>query len=260
MWLDLPALESLLKTDRLGRRMIYMTSTGSTMDVARLEADAGADPGSVVIAEEQSAGRGRFGRSWVSPAGTNLYFTLILRPPSTALRSLSVGAPLAVCRAIETRTGLAPAIKWPNDVLIGGRKAAGILIENELSGASPRFALVGIGLNVNFDIPPDSEIASIATSISMELKREVSREELMASILNEFESLLADAGGVVYAAWKERLETLGRRTTITFRGQTYEGMAEDADENGNLLLRTDDGTLRTVEAGEVTLRPPAPTH
>ena len=80
------------------------------------------------------------------------------------------------------------------------------------------------------------------------------------ALQREVESLLADAGGVVYAAWKERLETLGRRTTITFRGQTYEGMAEDADENGNLLLRTDDGTLRTVEAGEVTLRPPVPTR
>jgi len=230
------------------------------MDVARLEAEGGADEGSVVIAEEQSAGRGRYGRSWVSPAGKNLYFTLILRPTSAALRSLSVVAPLAVCRAIETRTGLSPAIKWPNDVLVGGRKAAGILIESELSGTSPRFALVGIGLNVNFRIPADSEIASIATSVSMELKREVSREELMSSTLNEFEELLAGAraDGAVLAAWRERLETLGRRVTVTFREQTYEGMAEDVDEDGNLLLRTDDGVLMTVEAGEVTLRPPAP--
>jgi BirA family biotin operon repressor/biotin-[acetyl-CoA-carboxylase] ligase len=93
----------------------------------------------------------------------------------------------------------------------------------------------------------------------MELKREVSREELMSSMLNEFEALLADAsaGGAVLAAWKERLETLNRRVTVTFREQTYEGTAEDVDEDGNLLLRTDNGDLMTVEAGEVSLRPPA---
>ena len=256
MWLDLSALPSALNTEVIGRRVIYMTSTGSTMDVARHEANAGAAEGTVVIAEEQAAGRGRFGRSWVSPAGKNIYITLILRPHALALRSLSIVAPLAVCRALETATGLAPRIKWPNDVLLNGRKLAGILIENDFSGAEPKFSLVGIGLNVNFDIPADAEIGGIATSIKAELGHEVSRIEVLAALLNHFEDLLQQAasGAAVLLAWKEHLETLGRRVTVTFRGQSYQGLAEDVDDHGNLLLRRDDGSVLPVEAGEVTLR------
>ncbi len=257
MWLNLSVLPSALETEVIGRRVIYMTSTESTMDVARHEANAGAAEGTLVIAEEQSAGRGRFGRSWVSPAGKNLYVTLILRPAAaSAMRRLSIVAPLAVCKSLEDEAGLAPRIKWPNDVLLSGRKVAGVLIENELSGASPRYSLVGIGINVNFDIPKDAEIAEIATSIKAELGHEVSRIEVLAALLNHFEGLLLEAasGEAVLLAWKDHLETLGRRVTITFREQSYEGLAEDVDEHGNLLLRRDDGSLLTVEAGEVTLR------
>jgi BirA family biotin operon repressor/biotin-[acetyl-CoA-carboxylase] ligase len=258
MWLDLPEVENRLTTATIGRRIVYLTSTGSTMDVARADAQAGAVQGTVVIAEEQSAGRGRFGRSWVSPAGKNLYFTVILRPGAEMLRALSVASPLAICQAIEANTGLSPAIKWPNDVLISGRKVAGVLIETELSGASPQFSLVGIGLNVNFDIPGDSEIAAIATSLKGELGRDASRAEVLASILNAMESLLETAGRgeSIVPGWKARLETLGRAVTVTFHGQTYEGVAEDVDTDGNLLLRDGSGELLTIEAGEVTLRPP----
>jgi BirA family biotin operon repressor/biotin-[acetyl-CoA-carboxylase] ligase len=260
MWLNLAALEALLETGSIGRRIVYLSSTGSTMDVARSEAEAGAVDGTIVIAEEQTSGRGRFGRSWVSPAGKNLYFTLVLRPPSPdAVSVLAMATPLAVCRALESVPGLTPRIKWPNDILLSGRKVSGVLIENELAGSNPRFSLVGVGLNVNFEIPPDSEIAGIATSVRSEVGEDVHREDLLASILNYFESWYPTAKdtGAVLTAWKQRLDTLGQRVTVTFGDQTYEGTADDVDAKGSLLLRRDDGTLVTLEAGEVTLRPPA---
>src|SRR5574341_772720 len=130
MWLNLAAVEERLTTSVVGRRFLYLTSTGSTMDVARAEAAAGASHGTVVFAEEQTKGRGRFDRVWVSPAGKNLYLTLIVRPSPNRLRSLSIVSPLAVALAVEDVTGLAPCIKWPNDVLIEGRKLSGILIES----------------------------------------------------------------------------------------------------------------------------------
>ncbi len=252
-------MERELRTNVLGRRLVYLTSTGSTMDVARREAEDAAADGTVVVAEEQTSGRGRFGRSWVSPAGKNLYFTLILTPSASSVRHLSMITPLAVCRAVESVTSLSPVIKWPNDVLFGGRKLAGILIENEFAGAVPRYSLIGIGLNVNYDVETSREIADIATSLKGELGREIPREELLANVLNHFEELLpASASHDVHAAWRDRLETLGRAVTVTFREQTYEGTAEDVDTDGNLLLRDDDGSMTTFEAGEVSLRPPDP--
>jgi BirA family biotin operon repressor/biotin-[acetyl-CoA-carboxylase] ligase len=257
MWLDLPVLEAALQTSFTGRRLIYLTSTSSTMDIARAEAESGAEEGTVVLAEEQTAGRGRFGRVWVSPAGKNIYATIILRPTVDRLRQLGIVMPLAVSLAIEETTGLAPRIKWPNDVLLSGRKVAGILIETEFSGADPRYALLGPGINVNLEIDPASEIAAIATSIKQELGSDVTREAVLAALLNHLEALYtAPDPRAVHAAWRSRLETLGRDVTLSFRGDSFAGHAEDVDDAGNLILRFPDGSIRTFEAGEVSLRAP----
>ena len=160
MWLNLALVEDSLRTIALGRRLVYLTSTHSTQDVARSEAEMGADEGTVVLAEEQTAGRGRLGRAWVSPAGRNIYLTLVLRPDVQHLKALTMIAPLAVARAVEEVTGLSPQLKWPNDILLSGRKLSGVLIDSEFSGSEVRYALVGIGLNVNFDIDKTSEIGS----------------------------------------------------------------------------------------------------
>ncbi len=253
MWLNLARVENHLKTRSIGRRVVYLTSTHSTMDVARAEAEAGADHGTAVLAEEQSSGRGRFGRLWVSPSGKNIYLTLLLRPPLDALRSLSLVGPLAVAEAVEEIAGLATRIKWPNDVLVGGRKLCGVLIESELSGQEVRYSLVGIGVNVNFDIDESSEIAGIATSVKRELGRDVSREEVLAALLNRFEALYEDRAAA-FSGWRARLETLGREVTVRFREQVYEGVAEDVDADGNLILRRPDGSTLVLEAGEVSLR------
>ncbi|MGH7485890.1 MAG: biotin--[acetyl-CoA-carboxylase] ligase, partial [bacterium] len=218
----------------------------------------GAPEGAIAIAEEQTAGRGRLGRSWTSPAGVNLYFTIILRPTLEQLRYLSLIAPLAIGQAIEEAAGLQPRIKWPNDVAINDKKVAGILIESEISGDSVLFALVGPGINVNLDVAAHEEIRDIATSLRAELGRDVSREEVLAATLNHFESLY-DAlrrGEVVAMAWKHRLDTLGKHVRVSGPGGALidEGVAVDADSDGSLILRRDDGSHVRVEAGEVTLR------
>jgi len=245
--LNLPAVERLLRTDAIGRRIICLATTASTMDVARDEAVASAPHGAVVIAEAQTAGRGRFGRRWVSPAGKNLYLTLILRPDAGRLRALSMVVPLAVCRAVEAVTPLRPVIKWPNDVLLGERKLAGVLIEGESSGAELMYALAGLGLNA-------TEIATIATSLSRELGEETSRETVLAALLNELEVAYNAPPDDVYSGWRSRIATLGQSVRLTFRDDVHEGVAEDVDNEGSLILRLTDGTRRTFEAGEVTLR------
>jgi len=257
MWLNLGEVEQRLRTRVIGRRLIYLTSTTSTQDVARREAEEGAVDGTAVIAEEQTAGRGRLGRAWVSPAGKNIYVTLVLRPELARLRALGMAAPLAVARAVEAVTGLAPQLKWPNDVLLSGRKVSGVLIDSELAGGAVVYALVGMGVNVNFEIPAGSEIAGIATSLKQEAGRSVSREELVAALFNEFERLYEGTSpAAVRESWKARLETLGREVRATFRDIVYEGTAEDVNADGSLVLRLADGSRVVMEAGEVTLRGP----
>lgn len=256
MWLDLATVHDCLKTESFGRRVIYLTETHSTMDVARREAEEGAPEGTIIIAEEQTAGRGRFGRTWVSPAGQNLYFTIIARPDVARLRALSMASPLAACLAIDANSAVRPQIKWPNDIIVGGKKLGGVLIETELSGENVRYALIGIGLNVNYRVD-DPSIAAIATSLVNEAATAVSRERLLAELLNQFEALYErsrETRSEVHDWWRGRLDTIGRQVEVTFRGQTHHGLARDVDADGNLLLAVSDDEVLTLEAGEVSLQ------
>jgi BirA family biotin operon repressor/biotin-[acetyl-CoA-carboxylase] ligase len=228
---------------------------GSTQDVARAEAERGVPEGTVVLAEEQTSGRGRLGRSWISPAGKNLYVTLVMRPHARLLRTLSIVAPLAIAEALEGVAGFTCRIKWPNDVLVEGRKIAGVIIETDLAGDVVRHALVGMGVNVNLDVQAVPEIADIATSVRQELGRDGSREEVLAALLNAFEERYSEAqeSDVAFRVWRSRLETLGRRVSAALPDRVEVGVAEDVDAEGNLLIRRDDGSLANVEAGDVTL-------
>jgi BirA family biotin operon repressor/biotin-[acetyl-CoA-carboxylase] ligase len=254
--LDPARVKELLATRYVGRNLINLAQTDSTQNAARAEAERGAPEGTAVLAEEQTGGRGRLGRPWVSPAGMNLYVTLVMRPPAGHLRVLSIVAPLAVAEALEGAAGLTCRIKWPNDVLVGSRKIAGVLTETTLAGAAVKYALVGIGVNVNLDAAAVPEIADIATSVRRELGRDVSREEVLAALLNAFEARYRDAqeGDAAFRAWRSRLETLGQRVRATMGERVEEGIAEDVDAQGSLLIRRDDGSLATVEAGDVTLK------
>lgn len=224
------------------------------MDVARQEAENGAPHGLIVVADEQTGGQGRRGRRWVSPPG-NLYVTIVLRP-AWSVRALAMVAPLAVCEAVEALASVRASIKWPNDVLVEGRKIAGILIDIHLASGGVDYALVGVGVNIRLDPSKHREIRDVATSLEVESGEEIRRESLLATLLNRFERLYIAAGhddDSVYDGWRVRLETFGRRICVQFADQLEEGVAEDVDGNGNLLLRRADGSVIALSAGDVTL-------
>ncbi len=248
-------LHSGLYTAVIGRSVRFYQSTGSTMDDVAEWARTGAEEGAVVVAETQSASRGRMGRRWISDEG-NLYFSVLFRPEPDALASLSPLAGVAVARSIRQVSGLYPSIKWPNDVMIDGRKVAGILAESALSGAQVQYAIVGIGINVALDVSADPEIAATATSLNHAAEAEVDRAELLRRILQHMDALYLDLrrGRSPVVEWRRWLDTLGQRVTVTHHGATDTGLAEEIDDHGNLLLRTDAGDLLTLTAGDITLR------
>lgn len=238
----------------MGKRVVFREETASSMELAWDEAKRGAPEGTLALAESQTAGRGRRGRSWVSPSGSNLTFSLLLRPMPKALPRLTRLAAVAVARAIEECTPLRPAFKWPNDVLLGGKKVCGILVESRVEGEDV-WAVVGVGLNVNFDPRAYPEIADIATSLASELGRPLPRAPLLAAFLEQFEALYLVADSPqAFQEWRTRLSTLGRQVRMNGDGEALLGMAEDVDSEGALLLRCADGTLKRFLAGEVSLR------
>ncbi len=253
------AIRQGLYTHIVGRRILYYPELGSTMDeAARLAAD-GADEGAVVIAEVQTAGRGRQGRSWVSRPG-NLLFSVLFRPDIAQLPYISVIGGLAAARAVRKVAGLDPRIKWPNDLMLDGNKVAGILAESAIEGESVCYAVLGIGVNVAHYPDDDEEIAGIATSVNRAAGKEVSRESLLRQLLMELDDLYRrlpglgqGAGNSPVAEWSQLLETTGRRVTAAFRDERFEGEAVGVDDTGNLLLRLQSGELMTLTAGDVTL-------
>lgn len=251
----------------LSREFVHKVRTGSTMDDARALALQGAASGLVVFAEEQTAGRGTRGRTWVSPAGQNLYFTILVRPSVPQLQRLSLITPVAIANAVEQVLGLYPRIKWPNDLQLKGKKFAGILIEAEWNGPTPAFALVGIGVNVNFDPAPHAaQLARPATSLAIEKGRPVPREPLLAAIFASFERAYEGAQHpALFHGWRARQALLGRPVTLSAHpdtrgpairepGGVVQGVVEDVGQDGALLVRLPSGDLRRFHAGEVTLR------
>jgi BirA family biotin operon repressor/biotin-[acetyl-CoA-carboxylase] ligase len=249
------AITDNLGTRFIGQRVLYYPQLKSTMDVARQQAQQGATEGTVVIAGEQAAGRGRIKRAWLSPKGS-IALSLILYPKLGYLPSLIMVASLAVVHCIEKVTGLKSQIKWPNDVLINGKKVCGILIESEIKGNQVGYATLGIGINTNLRLSDFPEISSIATSLSHELGRNVSQLSMIRCLLAEIERLYLalPSGDSVYREWRDNLVTLGKKVQVRSGETTYEGIAESVAQNGSLLLRQPDGSLIKIVAGDVTLR------
>jgi BirA family biotin operon repressor/biotin-[acetyl-CoA-carboxylase] ligase len=244
-----------LDTRIIGQRVICYPSLPSTNELAKEVARQGAVEGTVIIAEEQTAGKGRLKRAWLSPRGS-LSLSVILYPSLGYLPSLIMMASLAVARSIETVSGLEAQIKWPNDVLIGGKKVCGILVESEVRGEVVGYAVVGIGVNVNLRITDFPELLPAATSLSHELGREVSRLDLVKGLLVEIERLYLAllGGGSIYEEWRDRLATLGKEVCVASGEATYSGIAESVAGDGSLLVRRHDGSLSRIVAGDVTLR------
>jgi len=255
--LDIELVRSLLTTKVFGQELHYLVQTGSTMDDARRLAEAGAAHGAVVVADEQLAGRGTKGRTWVSPPGQSIHTTLIVRPSIEVLKRLSIISPVATTDAVRATTLLQPTIKWPNDVQMEQRKMGGILIEADWSEGEPSYALVGIGLNVNFDPAPwATQIDRPATSLMIELGERQQREPVLAALLNAFEQRYLQSGDAeLHDTWISRLDTLNRDVTVTLAGgEAIDGRAVGVDDAGALIVETADGARQSFIAGEVTLR------
>jgi BirA family biotin operon repressor/biotin-[acetyl-CoA-carboxylase] ligase len=252
---DVTRFHELLRTGSLGRNLLFQPSVGSTMDMARDAAAHGAADGTLALADEQTAGRGRLGRGWVTPPALNLTSTLLIRPSAAALRQVAMITPLAIARAVESAdSSLRPDIKWPNDIHLRGKKLAGVLIEI-VEGDAPAAVLVGAGININLDPRQHVEIADIATSLLAETGRAHDREAILAAYVGAFEELYIDAPSAeIYDAWRSRLVTLGRQVHARWPGGEAAGLAEDVDDDGSLVIRSASGERVTVEAGDVTLR------
>lgn len=244
-----------LETRFVGQRVIYYPSLTSTMDVAKREARQGASEGTVVITDNQTRGRGRLKRVWLSPKD-NIALSVILRPDLSHLPSLIMLASLAVVGTIKTVTGLKSQIKWPNDVLINDKKVSGILIESDLQGSAVNYSIIGIGLNVNLKPADFPEIQSIATSLAHELGKDVSRLSVIRCLLAEIERLYLtlSSGDSIYREWRDNMVTLNKRVRVTSGDTVYEGIAESVARDGSLRLRSANGRLTRIVAGDVTLR------
>ena len=254
--LDLELLQADRPVRLVGREVLYYPTVGSTMDEARRLAEAGRPEGTVVVAEEQSAGRGRFHRTWVSTPGEDLLLSVLLRPAPTQLRYVNMAATLAVSQAAAELTALTPSIKWPNDVRIEGRKLAGILVETTMNGDELKYAVVGVGINVNSDPSRRPEAGGNSTSLRKESGKRLSRTGVLRAVLDRLDDLYGDVkrGRTLTEEWAGRLDTLGSNVRVELGGRLVEGLASGVDAEGNLIVTRPDGSTATVVGGEVTLQ------
>jgi BirA family biotin operon repressor/biotin-[acetyl-CoA-carboxylase] ligase len=244
----------------IGRDIRVFQETTSTNDVAEKLARDGAKEGVVVFAESQTKGRGRLGRKWISPPGKGLWFSVLLRPtlrPEEATR-LTIVAATALRRAIALATRLEPEIKWPNDILIRGRKTAGILTEMHAEPDQVKYLVLGMGVDVNLEaaeFPP--ELHKSATSLRVETGKLVDRPDLARCILEELDAeylrLTSGRFAEVADEWESHCSTLGRQVSIRLGERLLRGRAEALGEDGALLVRSEHGRLEPVIGGDVTL-------
>ncbi len=251
-------------TSRLGP-IIRLAEVDSTNRYLLDAARAGEASGTVVVADHQSAGRGRLGRTWEAPVGASLLMSILLRPeiaPEITIASvhlLTMAAGLAMADAVEAVAGFAPILKWPNDLLaddplVGSRKLCGMLTESEISDGALRCVVVGIGVNVQWSDFP-AELVETATACNLVAGRDISRDELLDEFLDRYSVLLNDLNSVL-SDYRERLGTLNTRVRIELAGEAFEGIAEGVTDDGSLEVRTDGGALRCITAGDVVhLRP-----
>jgi BirA family transcriptional regulator, biotin operon repressor / biotin---[acetyl-CoA-carboxylase] ligase len=251
-------LPKRLKGSLFGKRILHYFKTDSTNRVALELGNAGEPEGTVVMAEEQTAGRGRAGRGWHSERGTGLYFTLLLRPRLSPAQAplLTMLAGISAQAAIQAQTGLSPELKWPNDLLLGGKKAGGILTEMYAEPNAVKFVIIGIGINVNQEKFP-AELSAVATSLRKESGKMTYRLELLVRLLTQFESdynrFLREGASFVV----ERFQSLtpfvkGRRVRVETGAETYLGTTAGLSPDGFLLVSRENGPVVTVIAGDVT--------
>ncbi len=247
-----------LRTRVLGRReIVFFVETDSTNTRAKALAASGAPEGTLVIAEHQTAGRGRKGRTWFSPSGRGMYLSVILRPrisPVQAPRITLIAGIAAAEMLIDNFPGLDVHIKWPNDILVGGKKVAGILTEISSDMDEVGFVVSGMGLNVNARSFP-RDIKAIATSIALETGKPSARAPLVRGFLEAYEqwydAFLTNGADPVLKRWKSLSRTLGSRVLVDGTGGRITGIAKDIDQDGSLLVEDDQGTVVPIFSGDV---------
>jgi BirA family biotin operon repressor/biotin-[acetyl-CoA-carboxylase] ligase len=256
-------IQRALSTRTFGRTLHVLAEVPSTNTTAAAWAQEQAPHGAVVVAECQTAGRGRLGRHWHSPSGNNLYCSVLLRTmPAREQQPLWFSwipllAALAVTRAVQVVGGLKPSVKWPNDILVGDRKLGGILCESSGVGTAHAVVVVGVGVNVNLreDELPD-ELRPIATSLMIEARQPFDRAALLATLLLELEtrcdSFLAGRHGDILEEYMLRCSTIGRRVRIELaHGEQMDGTAESIQADGSLRIIREDRTIVDVRTGDV---------
>ncbi len=253
-------LAALGRTGGIGRDIQVFEETTSTNDVVERLARDNVKEGVVVFAESQTKGRGRLGRKWMSPPRKGLWFSVLLRPAMLPAKvtQLTIAASTALLRAIQAQTGLTPEIKWPNDILIGGKKVAGILTELSAELDKVKYVILGIGVDVNLnagEFPP--ELRALATSLKIETGQRQDRAALAVKIMRELDHDYRRIGAGQFESvadeWERHCTTLGQRAVIRIGDRTVHGSAESLDTDGALLLRTQHGRLERIIGGDVTM-------
>ena len=243
-----------LDTKFIGKKIYYFDGVPSTMNIAMQLGIKGAPEGTLVVAEYQTKGRGRLGRSWFSPKYKGIYLSLLLKPKILPIDApiLTLLAAVSICEAVKAITGLDTQIKWPNDILIHHKKLGGILTELSAEMDEINFVIIGIGLNVNND---KKTLVSGATSLREQKKENINRINLMQEILRRIEtnylSFQERGAHPLIEKWREHSITLGKRIKVYSHKEHIEGEAIDIDMDGGLLVRKDSGVIEKVMAGDV---------
>ncbi len=255
-----------LKTKWLGHSIHYCETVTSTNDVGKRLAEDGCDNGLVVVSEEQRGGKGRLSRGWFSPFACGNWFSVVLKPPFLPQEAskCTLLAAVAVVKAVNRYKGVNAAIKWPNDILLNGKKLVGILTEMSAEFGRINYIVIGIGVNVKVpkDIMPE-DIRENAVSVADAAQEPVERVQLLADVLYNLEDLyeqvLQKGFAPVLEEWRKYSCTLGQQVKVIAPDETYCGKALDIDADGLLIVQKEDGTVDKVIAGDVSIRPAAGT-
>lgn len=241
----------------IARDIRFYSETESTMDEARILATGNVQEGMLVVAESQTKGRGRFARSWLSSPG-NLYVSTVLYPPIEALPFMSIMAGVAVARAIEKSTNLKATVKWPNDIIVNGKKVGGVLTECVVQGNEVSYLIIGIGVNIALDKSVFQGLLEGGTSLNIQLGAEVDRCSLTRRLIHDLDYMYSELvkGNPPISEWLEIIDTVGKEIEVVVGEERLFGTAESLDAYCNLVLRLPNGEARILSEGDVTLRVP----
>ena len=250
--------QSNLATKKFGENIVFHEEVGSTNDEAKRYAREGKPEGFIVLCDRQTNGKGNFGHSWFSPGKVGLYFSLVIRPelPLTRIPQLTFLAGVSILKTIYQETSLVSKLKWPNDVMIKGKKICGILTESTSNHNKVDFVILGIGVNINHNINQlPGEFCGEATSLKIETGKDYSREKFLSSFLicleQEYNSYIKHGAKNILESWRKHNNTLGREVTIYQGNREIAGLAKDIDDQGNLLVQIKSGVVVKVSSGEM---------